>query len=446
MNLGIENEVLEFKKSTGELRDAMDDICAILNKHGYGTLYFGVKPNGDVCGQEVSANSLNDVATFIKTAIKPMIYPQIDKVTIEGLNIIKVEFKGTERPYSSYERYFKRVHDRAEDVTPEELKHMMLNNDFTSIWENNPTPYGLESVDSKALKSFYNKSVACGRLEPLEDYDEEALLTILGLYKDGKLNNAGYFLFSSKEPTVLKMAVYVTDARINFSDINRVHGNIYNLIDVAIQYISDHMNWRVEFDGRSTSRIEIPEVPVEAIREVVVNAFAHANYRSFTEHEITITPTVIEIYNPGEFPIKYKPEDFATKKIGSMPRNRKILDVLYKSKNVEVQGSGLRKIFKSCDVTNTKYEYVLNDFGFSFVFHRNNVTVKVTQNVTVKLIDTDYNVLNILKQNPESTREVLATKVGKTVRTIQRSLNRLTSAGKIIRIGSDKTGYWEVIE
>ena len=54
MNLGIESETLEFKKSTGELRAAMDDICAMLNKHGKGTLYFGVKPNGDVCGQEVN--------------------------------------------------------------------------------------------------------------------------------------------------------------------------------------------------------------------------------------------------------------------------------------------------------------------------------------------------------------------------------------------------------
>ena len=446
MNLGEENEVLEFKKSTSELKEAMDDICSILNKHGYGTLYFGVKPKGDVCGQEISTSTLNDVATYIKTAIRPMIYPQIDKVTIDGLDIIKVEFKGNERPYSSYGRFFKRVFDRAELVSPEELKHMMLNNDFTSIWENNPTPYGLETLDSKALKSFYNKSVACGRLEPLEEYDEESLLTILGLYKEGKLNNAGYYLFSSKESTVLKMAIYATDARINFTDMNRVHGNIFNLIDIATQYISDHMNWRVEFEEKSTSRIEIPEVPIEAIREVVVNAFAHANYRSFTEHEITITPTVIEIYNPGEFPLNYKPEDFATKKMGSMPRNKKILDVLYKSKSVEVQGSGLRKIFNLCEKHKVKYEYLLHDFGFRFIFHRKNVTVNVTQNVTVKLIDTDYAILKILKQNPESTREILANKVGRTIRTIQRSLDKLTKAGRIIRIGSDKTGYWEVVE
>ena len=37
MNLGIETEVLEFKKSTSQLKDSMDDICAMLNKHGYGT-------------------------------------------------------------------------------------------------------------------------------------------------------------------------------------------------------------------------------------------------------------------------------------------------------------------------------------------------------------------------------------------------------------------------
>ena len=32
LNLGIETETLEFKKSTGELKEAMHSICAILNK------------------------------------------------------------------------------------------------------------------------------------------------------------------------------------------------------------------------------------------------------------------------------------------------------------------------------------------------------------------------------------------------------------------------------
>ena len=34
MTLGFENETLEFKKSTRELKEAIVSICAILNKHG----------------------------------------------------------------------------------------------------------------------------------------------------------------------------------------------------------------------------------------------------------------------------------------------------------------------------------------------------------------------------------------------------------------------------
>lgn len=69
MNLGIETEVLEFKKSTGELKEAMQSICAILNKHQYGELYFGVKPDGTVIGQIVTEETLREVSPKIKTLL-----------------------------------------------------------------------------------------------------------------------------------------------------------------------------------------------------------------------------------------------------------------------------------------------------------------------------------------------------------------------------------------
>lgn len=446
MNFGKENECLEFKKTTGELRDAMDDVVSILNKSGKGTLYFGIKPNGDICGQEVSTSTLDDVATFFKKAIKPMVYPSIKEEIIDNKHIIKVEFAGSERPYSSYGRYYKRVHDRAEEMTPDELKHMMLNTDYSSIWENNLTSFGMETVDKEALNKFYNKAINCGRLTPLEVYNEQDLLIMLGLMQDDKLTNAGYFLFSNNEPTVLKLAVYATDERINFIDINRVRGNIYNLIDFAITYISEHMNWKVEFEQNSTSRIEVPEVPLEAIREIVVNAFAHANYRTVTEHEISITPTIIDIYNPGEFPLNYKPEDFADRRIQSMPRNKKMLDILYRSKNVEIQGSGIRKVLDLCKKNNINYEYYNNEYGFRFSFHRHNDTNHVTFDVTIKLSKTDIAVFEELRKNPKQTREEISLKINKTVRTVQRSIDRLKQNGKIKRIGNKNYGYWEIIE
>lgn len=50
MNLGSESETVEFKKSTGEHKEALQAMSAMLNKHGHGMLYFGVKDDGTVIG------------------------------------------------------------------------------------------------------------------------------------------------------------------------------------------------------------------------------------------------------------------------------------------------------------------------------------------------------------------------------------------------------------
>ncbi len=50
VNIGTENEKVEFKKSTSELIEGVISLAAMLNKHGEGTVYFGVKNNGDVIG------------------------------------------------------------------------------------------------------------------------------------------------------------------------------------------------------------------------------------------------------------------------------------------------------------------------------------------------------------------------------------------------------------
>ncbi len=457
LNLGTESETLEFKKTTGEVDKAMDNIASMLNKHGHGTLYFGVSPNGDVTGQQISASSLNDVARKIKDAIKPMIYPEIKEEILDGKSVIRVNFAGSEKPYSSFGRYYKRVFDRTEEMTPDELKRMMSETDSQSYWENNLTNFGLEAVDTEAVQVFYKKAVACGRIEEMPLYDTKDLLIGLGLLENNKLTNAGYYLFSNRKPVVLKLAVYVTDERINFADIARVEDNIFNLISKGFSYIKEHINWSVE-SGSGTSRVEVPEIPVEAIREIIVNSFAHADYRGVTENEIDITPTKVEIYNPGEFPMGLSPEIFARQQVKSMPRNKVILNTLYKSKDVEIFGSGFKKVYNFCDKSDIKVDFLSGNGGFSFVFTRpsadknvtvnsKNVTVN-SENVTVNsknvTVKTDMKIYMLLKEDPTQTRDDLAKKIGKTQRTVQRALDKLSAEGKIQRIGSAKKGYWEV--
>src|SRR3990172_3982978 len=56
-----EGQALEFKRSTGELKEGMKSLCAFLNGSG-GMVLFGIRPEGTVEGQAVSDQTLRDVA------------------------------------------------------------------------------------------------------------------------------------------------------------------------------------------------------------------------------------------------------------------------------------------------------------------------------------------------------------------------------------------------
>jgi len=56
------------------------------------------------------------------------------------------------------------------------------------------------------------------------------------------------------------------------------------------------------------------------------------------------------------------------------------------------------------------------------------------------------NILQYLKQNPKVNYAELSDKTGYSTSTIKRHLQELKRIGIIERIGSDKTGYWKIIE
>ena len=89
--------------------------------------------------------------------------------------------------------------------------------------------------------------------------------------------------------------------------------------------------------------------------------------------------------------------------------------------------------------------------GFSFTFYRDSredvlINVPVNQEQQKIITNTYAYVYSLLKEDPTQTREALAKRSGKTIRTIQRILAKLSAEGKIKRIGSNKTGYWEVLD
>lgn len=458
VNMGKESETLEFKKTTGELKEAMVSISAILNKHGVGTLYFGIKPNGDVIGQNVSESSLRDVSRLVYESIKPQIYPVIQEEILGEKHIIKVEFNGEERPYSAGGRYYLRTADEDREITPAELKQFFVASEYRDKWEKTKSDELLAHIDKKTVTDFCQKAISVGRL-PDGRYTPGLVLKRFSLINEGYLTNAGNMLFGNNHPVTLKAALFATDEKLTFLDMQMYEDNILNLLGMAETYILKNINWRSEIVR--TERDEIPEIPVVAIREVLANSFAHSAYNSNTYHEICIHPGKITVYSPGIFASTYKPEDYIKKDLPSVIRNATISKILYLNKSIEQFGSGFKRIDSLCKDSKVKYAYDISENGFTFIFYRKkvsagrivgkdgvqqNVTANVTVNRGVTLNKTEQAVFSLLTVNPSSTRNELAEATSKTVRTIQRALDSLRNKGLIERVGSDKTGCWKIIE
>lgn len=64
--------------------------------------------------------------------------------------------------------------------------------------------------------------------------------------------------------------------------------------------------------------------------------------------------------------------------------------------------------------------------------------------VNITGLKTTEALLLLLQHNPHLTRQQLAEALGKDLRTISRAISKLQETNQLKRIGSDKTGYWQV--
>ena len=443
MNFGTEDETLEFKKTTGELNEAMMSVCAMLNKHGMGTVYFGVLPNGEAVGQTVTDSTLRDISRKIFESIEPRIVPNIRKKVADDRQIIEVTFSGSDKPYSCKGIYYIRTADEDRILPPHELRQLFEYSKSGS-WDAELTEYSIEDVSPDTLRRFFNKATACGRIKDTQ-FNAERLLSKLGLLKNGNLTNAAYLLFSKNAPIVLKMAVFATDEKLTFLDINRKSGNIMELMEEAAAYIKRNICWKADIVGME--RVETPEIPMDALREIICNSFAHARYDTLTEHEICIHPSFIRIYNPGEFPIGYSPEDFVQSDIPSMIRNPLILKTLFLSDDVESYSSGFKRVYSACRSSHVPVAYEASREGFSFIFKRTGIPDrKSAEKAIVKdtpLSKDEKLILDFLAQRPDASYAQISEVTHKSVRTLQRLIGTLKAKGILERIGSTR-GYWKL--
>ena len=338
-----------------------------------------------------------------------------------------------------------------------EIRKLILKNENDiGKWENKVSDYTIDDIDEELLKEFIEKGRKAKRINFPYTNKEEILKKLSLVNKKNELLNAGYILFAKEAKLELQMAIFATETKLTFLDIDQVFGNVFELIEVGESYIRKNIKWPVNFKSGSMERVEIPEIPLEAIREAIINSLIHRDFENPKSNEVAIYKDRVEIFNPGEFPEGFKPEDFIEGQ-GSIPRNPLIANTLYLSKDIEKWGSGFRRITEACQKSNTKVKFEIRKNGFMVIFYRKtdkelldltgenkNNSATGTENGTQ--IDTEKLILNILEKTPDITQKELSENTNISLRTVKRIIQQLKEKKIIERVGSDRKGYWKILK
>ncbi|MFH0906017.1 MAG: RNA-binding domain-containing protein [archaeon] len=429
-----ENEFLELKKSTSELKEAIISIASILNKHKFGKLYFGIKNNGEILGQQISEKTIRDISLAISENIEPKIYPKIKEIKLESKKCISIEFEGIDIPYLAFGRAYIRIGDCDKKLSAKELENMFMRKNAVKF-DSKISDTKIDKTEELTLKEYIQKGNLAKRIN-FKYTNKKTVLEKLHLAKNNKLTNAGKLLFSKQEPIEVQAAIFAGKDKLNFLDIKQFKGNIFQLLKTCELYIKENIRWRAKLV--TSTREEIPEIPFRAISEALVNSFCHRDYQAPESNKVAIYSDRIEIWNPGEFPEGFTPQDFIKKDLPSILRNPEIGNCLYLSADIEKWGSGLKRIYEACREDNVSVEFLPLKYGFTIKFIRPEKTVEKTREKTREKI------FNLINENPKITAKQLSVILNISSRAVEKNISELKIKNKIRRIGSKKNGTWKI--
>ncbi len=434
-----ESEIMELKTSTAELKEAVIAICAMLNKHKKGEIYFGVKNNGEIVGQQVSDKTLRDISKTISDNFEPKIFPSIKEVEIDGKKCIHVAFEGHDVPYFVGGRVYTRVGTENKQMSPGELERLFTNKNATKL-DAGLSDKTSEDINVKVLRTYLKKANDAKRIN-FKYINAELTLNKLGLVKGKKLLKAAEILFCNNNNLEVQAAVFAGKDKTTFLDIQQFKGTLFDLLNKSEDYVKEHINWRADLSqGR---RVDVPEIPLRALTEVLVNSLCHRDYTTSKSNEIAIFKDRIEIFNPGLFPEDVKIEDYFRGKERSMPRNPIIAGILFLSSDIERWGSGLKRIYDECKTFNVKVEFENLKTGFLVTFSRKQAGEGVSEGVSEGV----NRLFDYIKSNPGKRVPQIEEALGIPKKTLERWVRELRKENKIKFEGSPKTGgYWEIID
>ena len=451
-----EDEKTELKRI---LNDAFEkEVDAFLNTLG-GQILIGIEDNGTVCGVENADQVALSIADRIRNNILPsamgLFTVEIQQEEMRSYLVVTVA-GGLERPYY-LKKYgmtpngcYTRIGTQASPMTQNMIDGFFSRRILNTL-HNVVSPN--QELTFTQLKIYYQE----------KGYDAAGsyFLKNLDLFtEDGKYNYAAY-LMADHNGTSIKVARFRGTEKLDIVERNEFGRccliksalNVLERLNVA--------NTTVVRVGGKAQRKEIRLIDPAALREAVLNAIIHNDYINGAYPVFEIYDDRIEIISSGGLPVGLSEKEFFAGR--SLPRNKELMRIFSDMDLCEQLGSGMKKILRiypqsvfsvSEHFIDVRFDYaeeamkILREQNQADNQKPNVSDDRINDRINViingKITEIERNIMELISEQPNATTDMFCQKTGKTARTVSRALKSLQEKGYLRRIGSRKSGVWEI--
>ena len=459
-----EKQDIEFKQSWRD--EYLKWICAFSNTQG-GTLYIGVRDDGEVLGVEDSHKLSEDIPNKILNTMG--LICEVNLLSDADKKYFQIKAEKYPFPVSYHGKYYKRSGSTTQEVTGYELDAMILRV-HGRTWDSIPVPHvTVDDLDNESIKIFKKRALEHNRLDAESlNVSNDVLFRNLRLYENDYLTRSAIMCFHPDPETWVQCA-YIkigffadNDADILYQD--EIHGSLIMQVEKAMDLIyTKYMKALISYDG--IYRNETFFFPKAAFRELLLNAVIHRDYLKPTPIQIKIYEHKIRIWNYGKMPVEV-PVEKLFEPHSSEPRNPGIANVFFKAGYVESWGRGYKNITDICKERRAVLPVPEENSGGLVVeclpSEEYLLAEKNKGKIEPELIDDSSNeksspksspkssskssqrIFELIKGNPSLTTQQIADELGISKRAVLKNLSKMKD--KVIHEGASNGGYWKIID
>jgi len=392
LHLG-EGSNIEFKSHCLDASAIGPVVSGLLNSFDGGFIVCGVDGTGNIIGLDNADTLVKIFEQTLEKDLSPGTLVEIHVQNVQDKDLIILEVPaGQDPPYAFQNIIYMRTGAETRKADIGTIRDLVLRRQVEpERWERRFSLADPEKdLDEKEINSTINAISKTDRLQFNDQLTTISFLEQISVFKYGRLTNGGDVLFTTnpaiRNPQIrVRAASFVTDKTDDkYRDLKSFEGPLVSLLEDVFGFIQRNTPTSSDFTADNLKRQDIPQYPPDAIREGLVNAFAHRDYSNFSGGIIiNIYPDRLEIENTGKFPEGVTPETLVKGHI-SVLRNPDIAHVLYLRGFMEKMGRGSVLIQKACTDRGLPLpQWLQTEQGVRLTFFAHPGTQKITQEINV---------------------------------------------------------------